>query len=259
MKALCVIALAAAWCMSAAAQPIHLAGKIGKSPVFADLMRNGDTISGWYFYLKAGKEIRLEGRLNPGGFFQIEEYTASTNTRSGSFTGRRKNGHWVGTWRNAAGNAPHAVALDEVRDKLTGISGRFRCKARQRDREYGFTTIHSADLTLAKGRVKALSLKRSVTAPDGDNQYCAIAAGELRQLRAEEGILLHAKAERSGLAQRCSIRIFRAGDYLVIRTGDASRAGDDCRGAGNTMFCSPRSFWSDLIVSRRTQACRSVK
>jgi hypothetical protein len=49
----------------------------------------------------------------------------------------------------------------------------------------------------------------------------------------------------------CTIRILAAGDFLFIRTGDTTEDGNECRAAADTMFCSPRSFWTDLIIDRK--------
>ena len=247
---------------AAVAQPILLSGTIGKAPILLDLDRTGDTVSGWYFTLKAGKQLRLEGKLNPGGFFAIEEYTTATNSRTGAFQGRIKNGHWSGTWSGAAGQneaGPLPIAFDEVRDKLQNVDGRFRCKVRARDDDFGTTTVHSLDLKLDGGRVAALTLKLDEKVQGGDEQSCRIDTTDLKQLPAAAGILLRARADRRSSEHHCSIRIFKAGDYLVLRTGDLSQKGDDCRGAGSAMFCSPRAFWLDLVVNRQTQVCRQVK
>ena len=250
--------------VTAAAQPILLSGTIGNAPVFLDLDRTGDTVSGWYFYLKVGKQLRLEGKLNPGGLFAIEEYAAATNSHTGSFKGRVKNGHWNGTWsggagQNEAGNKPLPIAFDEVRDKLQDIDGRFRCKVRARDADFGTSTVHSFDLKLGGGRVTALTLNLDEKVQGGDEQSCRIDTTDLKQLPAAAGILLRARADRRSGEHHCSIRIFKAGDYLVLRTGDPSQKGDDCRGAGSEMFCSPRALWLDLVVNRQTQVCQQVK
>jgi hypothetical protein len=252
-----ILILAAALCTSAAAQPIQLSGTVGNLPVFVDLSRNGDTVSGWYYYLKVGKQLRLAGKLDPNGFFQIEEYTANTNTRTGSFTGRIREGRWTGNWHNAKGRAPHDIALTEVRG--TPPNGRFKCSTKRRDREFGDTYTHSIDLVLSKGRVKRLSLSRDVRSDQGEEQSCRIGLGDLKQLRSRAGILLRAKGDDTDGEQHCTIRILPAGNYLVVKTGDASQAGDDCRGASDTMFCGPRGFWADLIVNRKTQSCRQVQ
>jgi hypothetical protein len=252
MKALLTLVLTVLLTAAAMAQPIRLTGSIGAAPVFADLMRNGDTVSGWYYVLKSGKQVRLEGKLDGQGFFQLEAYTASSNSHTGTLTGRAGNGHWRGKWLN--GGTARAVRFDEVRDTLAGASGRYRCSVKQRDREFALTTRISAGLTLAKGRVKSISLARSVRS-DGDSQSCVLKPGALRQEKSETGILLRARGESE--AQRCSVRLYRAGEYLVIRIGDPSRTGDDCRGAGRTMFCNAHGNWADLILTR--SGCRPVK
>ena len=259
MRAFRILILAAALSGCAAAQPIQLSGTIGTRPVFLDLSRTGDTVSGWYFYLKVGKQLRLEGKLDHNGFFQIEEYTANNNTRTGSLNGRGKGRHWSGTWRNTAGKKPLEINLDEVHDTLADVNGHFKCSTTHNDREFGYSYTHSIDLALAKGRVKRLSLIRGVTSDGGDEQSCQIDLGDFKQLRAQAGILLRAKGDHEGDEQHCSIRILPAGDYLVVKTGDSSQTGDDCRGVSDTMFCSPRSMWADLIVNRKTQRCRPVQ
>lgn len=243
---------------SAAGQPIQLYGTIGKAPAFFDVSRDGDTVSGWYFYLKAGKQIRLEGKLNPKGFFQIEEYTADTNTRTGTFSGRRQDGHWNGSWKNAAGKKPLPIAFVELKSQLTDIDGRFRCKGVRRDRQSGISVTQSLDLKLAKGRVKSLAISREQRA-DGETQSCKIAPGSMRQISTPVGILLRAKADKESASQHCTIRLYRAGDYLVVKPGNAAQAGDDCRGAGDVRFCSAGGFWSDLIVNRAAQSCKPVR
>ncbi len=85
---------------AAQAQPIQLFGTAGKAPVFLDISRVGDTVSGWYVYLKSGRQLRLEGKLDPKGFFQIEAFAPETNARAGLITGRRKDGHWTELRRN---------------------------------------------------------------------------------------------------------------------------------------------------------------
>lgn len=259
MRGTALVAAALLLCGVAAAQPIRLYGTIGSKPVFLDLSRNGDTVSGWYFYLTQGKQIRLDGKLNPNGFFQMEEFTPSTNTRTGSFSGRVKNGHWSGTWRNAKGARARTLSFDELHSKLGAVSGRWRCAARHRDEEFGLSTTHKLALALARGRVKSLAMSRSEHSGDGDDQSCSIALKDLKQQPAPVGILLRAKADRPDSPQHCTLRLYQAGDFLVLRTGDPSQAGDDCRAAGDTAFCRPRSFWADIIVNRKTQACKSVE
>jgi hypothetical protein len=243
---------------AANAQPILLSGTIGKAPVFLDLDRTGDTVSGWYFYLKVGKQIRLDGKLDPNGLFDIQEYTASTNSRTGSFKGRIKNGRWIGTWTDAAKKKSYAVTFDEVRGTLKDAEGRLACAVRTRD-AFGTRTRQSIDLTLKDGRVKALALALTEKMDGGESQSCRLDLHDLKQVPAPVGILLRARGDRSGGEHHCTVHLFAAGDYLVARLGDTTQANDDCRGAGETMFCSPRAFWLGLAVNRKTQVCRQVK
>lgn len=242
---------------SAAAQPILLSGSIGKAPVFLDLDRKGDTVSGWYFYLKVGKQLRLEGKLNPGGFFDVAEYTASTNSRTGSFNGRIVNGRWSGTWTNAKGTRSYPILFREVRGKLKDVRGRYRCSVKTTD-DFGTRTTHRLDLKLENGRAAGLDLRLDQSL-DGDHQRCRIGTADLRQVPAPAGILFKTRADRRGSEHHCTLRLYAAGDYLVLRTGNPRQAGDDCRGAGETMFCSQRAFWLDMIVDRNSQRCRTVK
>lgn len=244
---------------AAGAQPILLAGTIGKAPVLLELDGNGDTLSGWYTYLKVGKQIRLEGKVDHNGFFAMDEHAADTNSRTGALAGRAKDGHWTGTWKNAAGQKKLPVAFDVVKGRLKGVSGRFKCTTKRNDPQFGSRYTHSIELTLNNGQVKALAMKRAERSSGGEKQSCAIGSGQLRQVPARVGILLRAKADRTEAGPHCTIRIYGAGDYLVIKTGNPSQSGDECRAAGNEMFCSPRSFWADMIVNRKTQGCKSVE
>jgi hypothetical protein len=244
-------------CGAASAQPIQLYGTVGRTPAFLDISRNGDTVSGWYLTLRSGKQIRLEGKLDPKGFFQIEAFAPDTNSRTGSFSGRRKGGHWTGTWRNPAGHRPLPLSFDELRSKLGYISGHFRCTGVLKDPAYGIAIRQTLDMTIAKGRVKSLAIGRTQSS-DGEEQSCHIASGSMRQRSAPVGILLRARADRTDGSQHCTIRLYGAGDYLVVKPGNPSQSGDDCRGAGTARFCSANGFWSDLVLNRKTQVCRPV-
>lgn len=243
----------------AQAEPIALYGTIGGKPVFLDLSHNGDTVSGWYFYLKAGKQQRLDGKLSPKGFFDIQEYTASDNSRSGSFRGRVRDGQWSGVWKNAAGKRAQPVAFAPIKGNLKDADGRYRCTARRKDTSIGFSLSHSLDLTLAKGRVKTLTLSRRVRSDGDPAQSCTLTVRDLKQVSAPVGIEMRARGDTPDGKQHCTLRIIGAGDYLLIRPGQASQAGDDCRAAGSSHFCTPDGFWSDLVVNRKTQSCKSVE
>lgn len=249
-------AIALATCLGtglAAAEPMALSGTIGGQPVFFEVNRNGDTVSGWYFALKTGKQIRLEGQLDHRGFFDIAEYRASTNKRTGSLLGRVKDGHWAGRWKTPAGKATRPLSLDPLKDTLKAASGHYRCTARRQDDDTVLS--HSLDLSLSKGRVKALTLNRSQRSAEEEPQRCALAASDLKQMPAHVGILMRARRDEA----HCSLHIFGAGEYLLLRPGEINQAGDDCRRAGDKKFCSQDAFWSDLIVNRKTGRCVSVE
>jgi hypothetical protein len=101
------------------------------------------------------------------------------------------------------------------------------------------------------------------TSKEGDDQSCSVGLGDLKQVPSDAGILLRGKSTEALEAtntQRCTIRIVGEGDALYVEVGDADGGGnDDCKGSGDAMFCSPRSFWTDMIVDRRTQTCKSVE
>jgi hypothetical protein len=250
-------ALIAALFAAARAEPIRLTGTVGKAPVFLELDHTGDTVSGWYFHLKQGKQIRLEGKLDRHGFFQLDEYVAATNSRTGSFKGRIRDGAWSGTWSDPAAKRTLSADFTEVRGTLRGDNGRLRCTVKKRDADFGSRTTQSLDLTLKQGRVKALKLALSERGDGDDEQNCGLELADLKQFPAPAGILL--KARKAGGEHRCSVRLYPAGRFLVVRIGDPSQAGDDCRGAGDETFCSPRAFWLGLAVNRDTQTCKQIK
>jgi hypothetical protein len=237
----------------AQAEPMTLSGAIGGKPVFFEVNRNGDTVSGWYFTLKSGKQIRLEGKIDRRGFFDMQEYSASTNTPTGSLSGRIKDGHWAGRWKSVGGKTPRPLALDPLKDTVKAADGHYRCTARRNSDDT--TMSHSVDLTLAKGRVTGLTLSRNQRSGEEAPQRCTLAGRDLKQMPSRSGILL--RARRDGA--HCTLRILGTGDYLVLRPGQTNQAGDDCRGAGPSHFCTPGAFWSDLIVNRKTGRCVSVE
>lgn len=255
MKALAALA-AILFATAAQAGPILLTGTIGKAPVFVELDHTGDTVSGWYFYLKVGKQIRLDGKLVTGGLFDVQEYTASTNSRTGAFKGRIKNGRWTGTWKNAAGKKALPFVLNEVHGSLKDT--RLACSVRAHDTDFGTRTKQSLDLTVAGGRVKALNLKLDETG-DGGAQSCHLALSDLRQVPASVGLALKARGDKAGGDHHCTVRFYPAGDFVVVRLGNPSQQNDDCRGAGTAMFCTPNAFWLGLTVNRQSQVCKQVK
>jgi len=51
-----------------------------------------------------------------------------------------------------------------------------------------------------------------------------------------------------------------AGACLHAAIGDTTEGEhNDCRGGDDAMYCSPRSFWTDMIVDRKSRTCRPVE
>ena len=78
----------------------------------------------------------------------------------------------------------------------------------------------------------------------------------MRQERSDAGILLRAREDdvsnTRGGAQHCSVRVLGDEGAMVVEV-------DGCKGAGDTMFCSARGNWSDLVLDRKTQVCRAIE
>lgn len=60
-----------------------------------NLVREGDALSGSYFYTKVGKDLKLAGKIEKNGKFTLQE----TNDKD------KKTGEWNGTWKEEA-NSP---------------------------------------------------------------------------------------------------------------------------------------------------------
>jgi hypothetical protein len=241
-----------------AAQPVYLFGRIGKSEVMAALDRRGDALTGWYLYFGVDKTLRLAGRIDPGGGFQLDETVDGRKT--GALAGTMDGGRWSGEWRNPAGGAPLAVTLAESRDTLAGSSDSVRCAAKRRDKD-GWTYEHSLTLALANGSVRTLDAASTATSAEDGRQGCFYALGDFRRVPSHVGVLLSATDEDDPLtadSQRCTIRIVGDADHLFVQFGDPSEPNDDCRFSGSTAFCSPRSWMADFVVDRRTKSCKPV-
>jgi hypothetical protein len=197
----------AALCASAGAHPLYLFGTVGASPAFATLERDGGHLSGRYLYLRHAKEIRLDGKIDAKGNFLLDEFDAKSGKKTGSFQGAANRTHWAGQWRSGSA-APLAFVLDEDRDTLAAVSGRFRCTTKWNDKQFGYLYTHSLDLTLAKGAVKGFKVERGETSKQGDDQSCGTGLEDLRQIPSDAGILLRSKADnpKDESAQHCTVR-----------------------------------------------------
>jgi hypothetical protein len=90
-----------------------------------------------------------------------------------------------------------------------------------------------------------------------DEQQCTLDSASFTQIQSEAGLLLQAKEESAEL--KCSVRIVGTPDYLYVGIGDGFEAGNNCKGAGKTMFCSARGTWTSLIVDRKKGSCIRVE
>lgn len=132
------------------------------------------------------------------------------------------------------------------------------CTARKTDRRFGYRYRYDVTLAVRAGRVRRFNLSQRVKSEDGDEQGCAIGLGDLKQEPGNGAIVLRADGDGEG-KPRCTIRITAEGRQIRIRIGDSAEEGNDCRGGDNVMYCSPRSFWADVIIDRKTSACRPVE
>ncbi|HQU84209.1 MAG TPA: DUF3298 and DUF4163 domain-containing protein [Pyrinomonadaceae bacterium] len=62
-------------------------GNVGGSSVQLTLKRDGNKLSGTYFYQKVKKDLRLEGTIDNEGNFKLTEF-APNNTKTGEFAGK---------------------------------------------------------------------------------------------------------------------------------------------------------------------------
>ena len=226
----------------------------------AILNRQDNTLTGWYLYLAIGRELRLDGRIDPTGDFQLDETVDSGKT--GRFQGRANGGRWTGEWLKTGGGRALAFTLTETRDTLAALSGQFRCSTKKQDKVFGWTYAYSLNLSLARGAVRAFDARLDEASTYGESQGCGYALRDFSQVPSSDvGILLKAKDEdqpETDDLQRCTIRIVGDADYLFLQIGDFTEKNNNCRFSGATAFCSSRSWMSDMIVNRKTQSCKSV-
>jgi len=248
--------LALVWPASGA--ELSLSGKVGTAPVLLMLQQEDGGLSGWYLYLRQAKQIRLKGRIDSEGAFQLAEFTGSDNRQTGGFEGTERQDEWRGAWRKAGGGPALSFTLRQNRSSAEVFDGAFRCSARTTDRQFGYAYVRKLNLRLSKGAVTAFSAEQEAVSKAGEQQACSIGLEDLVQKPAETGLLLVSKDDASDAAHRCAIRIVGAGDYLYIQFG-VGPDDNDCRGSDATMFRSPRAFWVPTVVNRKTRACRAVE
>lgn len=255
--------LAAALLLTAPAHaaPLTLLGTVGKLPIVVSLERTGDALSGWYFYTAQAKSIALEGHIDAAGHFALREHVADKETGrlEGTLGGTLSSTHWQGTWRKDAHAEPLPLQLDAA-GSATALDGQISCSDSTHDHQYGYDLRNRLKLTINKGHVTAFEARQSSTSTDGDIQQCELALSDLLPEKTPTGILLRPPGDTpQAPGPHCSVRIVGNADTLWLRLGDASESNNDCRSTADTMYCSPRAFWSDVLVDRRTGACKRVR
>lgn len=256
---LVLLGLAAA--PAAAAEMLYLLGKIGEHKVAASLERQGEHLSGWYFYASQAREIRLEGTLDDQGVFSLEE--SSDGKVTGLLAGQARQGRWSGTWRRTAQAAPLTLNLEENRQQLARLSGDFSCQARRREARFGYTFHWQLNLALQDGQVKRLAADQGSRGDYGEVQTCSLTMKELEQVPSPNGLLLRVKEpageDEKRATKGCYLRLVGDEDLLWLIIGEGSGQGGDCRSLSSMMLCSPRAFWNDLVLDRHTQKCRPLQ
>jgi hypothetical protein len=255
---LVIVAVLFLMCQPLLADTIYLFGKIGDFPIGAFLERDEENLTGWYFYHSRARQIRLEGNIDRHGTFRMEETAGGQKT--GIFEGSVKQGRWTGTWRKTIGAAALLFALEENRNQMKNSTGIYDCAAQERDAQHHYTYRWKLKLAMTDGVAKELEATQGSYGDDKNEETCSIDMKDLKQIESAVGILLQAKNDDSEEeAKKCTVRISGDADHLWIRFGDSSEEGNDCRRVGSTMFCSPRAFWNDILLDRRTQKCKALR
>jgi hypothetical protein len=240
----------------AAAHPLYLTGEIGTLPVLLMIEpdADGDKLSGWYFYFRNGKGIRLEGRREQDGSFAFDEYTLDKQTKTGSFKGTAAQGLWRGTWQTPDGAKSLPLNLRENADALTDLNTQVDCTAKVPDRKYGYSSAHALRFATAKGEVKQFAM--SVKTPFHDvRAECRLDRKDLTQTKSDAGLLLKARDNVDGALRACTIRIIATAGHFYVSLGDFTEVGNDCKAANDTWFCGGHATWNDLIVDRKRGTC----
>jgi len=244
---------------SADADTLYLSGTVGPYPVLLALQRDGPALDGWYVYLRQDKQIRLDGKVAKDGHFSLDEETALSNEKTGRFDGTIADGRWRGRWTGMSGKSLPFI-LREDGHELAGQSGAYFCRTRKTDAEFGYTYTQTLKLGVDKGRVTQFETARSERGSGGEEQGCQIGLSDLRPAESSSGMLLRAKGDQpNGEGPHCSVRILGTGEWLYVQMGDPTEPDNDCKGAGDTMYCSPRAFWTDMVVDTKTNSCKSVE
>lgn len=143
--------------------------------------------------------------------------------------------------------------------QIRPLTADFSCMARKTDRQFGYRYRYDVALSVRDGHVRRFRLAQRATARDGDEQGCSIGLDDLKQEIGGDAIVLRGAGEDGEKKSGCAIRVTADPGQIRIRIGESAEAGADCRGGDNVVYCSPRAFWADMIIDRKTSACRPLE
>jgi hypothetical protein len=103
------------------------------------------------------------------------------------------------------------------------------------------------------------SLAQHITSKSGVDSGCMIELGDLKPARSDVGLLLQTDDLAEDKTPRCTIRLIEAGNYLFVQIGDVTAKNNNCRGGEEVAYCSPRQYWADMIIDRKSSACQPVE
>ncbi len=238
-------------------------GSIDTYPIVVELQRDGEALSGWYFYRAHAKLIQLSGSMGRDGSFRLDEL--SSGKKTAAFEGHSKDGQWQGNW-HAANNAaaPLSFTFKPADAQANALDGSYACTGKRHDStangQYQSDLRWNLKLAVAAGRVRAFSAKQTTRMDTLVEQGCSINLGDVRQQPAAVGVLLKAQGDSDDdQAHDCTVRVIANADTAIVKFGSDGTGGDDCRGLGATMFCSARGGWADMVLDRKNNTCKALQ
>ncbi len=84
----------------------------GKYQIYMRLNNKNGTLSGYYFYKSAGKDLQLRGKISENGEVHVKEINSKDKT-TGIFTGELKKNLFKGTWENADRTKKFSFSLEK--------------------------------------------------------------------------------------------------------------------------------------------------
>ena len=234
--------IASAVPISLQAHPLYLFGNIGAAPVIMMVQRDGNSLSGWYFYSKLRKELQLKGSVDAAGAFTLNETLDAKKT--GTFHGQMTGARWTGEWQKPDGGTSTTFQANETTETFASSADQIQCSSSHKDKEFGWTYVYALKLGLLHGKVTKLSTSTSESSPTDGQQGCFYDLENFKPVASNAGLLLAANDQDdppTADSQLCTIRIVGDANYLLVQIGDPAQGNNDCRTVNDRAFCSPRS------------------